>query len=141
MFKKMIFSLGYTYESNPIAEFQTEVNVSSNKQYITSKNLESMQTIFASFSQPWTITDWWTSQVNVNSVWQKIRADYNKKPLSISNINYNISASQSLTFPKNIVVEISGFYQSKALMGTSVTKPFGQLNAGIQKSSPRKTAV
>lgn len=131
--KKLVFSIGYTYESNPIGAFQTEVDVSSNKQYITSKNLKSAQTINASLSLPLTITKWWVSQLNVNTAWQKTDADYKQKPISITNFNYNLSGFQNFTFPKNFAVELSGFYQSAGLFGTSVAKAFGQLNAGIQK--------
>jgi hypothetical protein len=133
VFKKMIFSLGYTFESNSIAAYQTEVNVSSNKQYITTQNFKSIQNINASFSLPFTINNWWFSQLNVNSIWQKIDADYKQKPLSITNFNYNISGFQSFTLHKNFAIELSGFYQSAGLLGTSVARSFGQLNAGMQK--------
>jgi hypothetical protein len=140
VFKKTIFSLGYTFESNSIAAFQTEVDITSNKQYITSKNLKSTQTINASFSLPLTVTNWWFSQLNVNSTWQKIDADYKQKPLSITNFNYNISGFQSFTLPKNFAIELSGFYQSPGLFGASLAKAYGQLNAGIQKKFIRNNS-
>jgi hypothetical protein len=133
LLKRLVFSLSYTYESNTIGDFQTEVDVSSNKQYVTAKNLKSTQSISASFSLPWAITKWWFSQLNLNNSWQKIDADYQQKPLSISNFNYNISGFQSFTLPKNFGIELSGFYQSNGLFGASLSKAFGQLNAGIQK--------
>ncbi len=79
------------------------------------------------------ITKWWFSQLNLNNTWLKIKTDYNQKPISLSNFNYNISGFQSFTLPKNFGIELSGFYQSKGLFGASVTQPFGQLNAGVQK--------
>ena len=140
VFKKMIFSLGYTSESNSIAAFQTEVDVSGNKQYITSKNLKSTKTINASLSLSWTITDWWVSQLNVNTLWQKIDADYKQKPLTITNFNYNISGFQSFTLPKRFAMELSGFYQSSGLFGSSLARAYGVLNAGIQKKFTRNNS-
>ncbi len=133
LLKRFVFSLSYTYESNSIGSFQTEVDVSSNKQIITAKNLKNTQSVNASFSLPLSITKWWFSQINLNNTWQKIQTDYNQKPISVSNIDYNISGFQSFTLPKNFGIELSGFYQSKALFGAAVSQPFGQLNAGVQK--------
>ena len=133
MLKKFVFSLSYTYESNTIADFQTEIDVSNNKQITTAKNLRNTQSINTALSLPITITKWWFSQINFNNTWQKIKTDYNKKPISLTNLNYNISGFQSFTLPQNFGIELSGFYQSRALFGASVSKPFGQLNAGVQK--------
>ncbi len=131
--KKLVFSLGYTFESNSIARFQTEVDVLSNKQFTTPKNLKSTQSINASFSLPWTINKWWFSQINLNNTLQKIEAVYKQKTITFTNFNYNISGFQSFTLPKNLAIELSGFYQSPSLFGTSVAKGLGVLNAGVQK--------
>jgi tRNA A22 N-methylase len=133
LLKRFVFSLSYTNEFNSIGRYQSEVDVSSNKQIVTAKNLKNTQSINASFSLPMSITKWWFSQINLNNTWQKIETDYNKTPISVSNINYNVSGFQSFTLPQNFGIEISGFYQSKALFGASVSQPFGQLNAGVQK--------
>ncbi len=133
MRKRFVFSLGYTYESNSIGSFQSEVDVTSNRQVITSRNINNTQTINASFSLPMSITKWWFSQINLNNTWQKIETDYNKTPISLSIINYNVSGFQSFTLPQNFGIELSGFYQSKAFFGAAVSEPFGQLNAGVQK--------
>ena len=133
LLKKIVFSVGYTYEANSIASFQTEVNAATNQQYIIARNLTSTQSVFGSLSIPVAITKWWFSQLNVVSTWQKVQADYKQKPLSISQFNYNISGFQSFTLPKDYAVELSGFYQSASLFGASPAKPFGALNAGVQK--------
>ncbi len=133
LLKRYIFSLSYTYESNTIARFQSEVDVNNNKQIVTTRNLKIAQNINASFSLPMSITKWWFSQINLNNTWLKIKTDYNKTPITLTTLNYNISGFQSFTLPKNFGIELSGFYQSKGLFGASVRQPFGQLNAGLQK--------
>lgn len=131
--KRFVFSLSYTYESSSIGGYQSEVDVSNNKQIITAKNLHSMKVANASISLPVSINKWWFSQINLNNSWQKIETDYNQTPINITNINYNISGFQSFTLPANWGIELSGFYQSKSLFATALMKPFGQLNVGVQK--------
>ncbi len=133
IYKKLVFSLSYTYESDPIAQFQTEVDVVTNKQYSTSKNLKNIQSVNAVFSLPWTLTPWWFSQLNVNNTWQQIEADYKQRMLKLSNLSYNISGFQSFTLPDNYGIELSGFYQSAGIYGTTVSKGLGALNFGVQK--------
>src|SRR5690606_33480741 len=35
--------------------------------------------------------------------------------------------------PKDLTLEVSGFYNSGSLFGSFVVKPFGSVNAGLQK--------
>lgn len=133
IFKRLVFSTGYTYEANTIADFQTEVNVASNKQYMVAQNLVRTQSINATVSIPFSPTKWWYSQINIVSTWQKVDADYLKTPVSVTQFNYNISGFQSFTLPKNYGFELSGFFQSPSLFGISKANAFGLLNAGIQK--------
>ncbi|MEO7312218.1 MAG: outer membrane beta-barrel family protein [Chitinophagaceae bacterium] len=133
LIKKAVISLGYTYEAQSIASFQTEVNAASNQQYIIARNLTSTQIVFGSLSLPISITKWWFSQLNLNTTWQNVKADYKQKSLAVSKFDYNISGFQSFTLPKDYAIELSGFYQSATLFGASPSRPFGSFNAGIQK--------
>jgi len=51
----------------------------------------------------------------------------------LSQVNYNINATQTFNLHKNWSADISAFYQSKYLDGISVIKGTGSLNAGIKK--------
>ncbi|CAN5885735.1 outer membrane beta-barrel family protein [soil metagenome] len=140
LFKKYVLSAAYTYEANTIGDFQTEVDVTTNKQYLIGKNLKSTRIINASLSLPIAITKWWVSQINLNGTWQKVASDYKNKPVKITNINYNISGFQSFTLPQKFAFEISGFFQSPTLFGASESKAFWQLNAGVQKKFIKNNA-
>ncbi|MEO7044951.1 MAG: outer membrane beta-barrel family protein, partial [Ferruginibacter sp.] len=141
LFRKYVLSVGYTYEANTIGDFQTEVDVATNKQYLIGKNLKSTRVINASLSLPVTITKWWASQININGTWQKVESDYNNKPVELTNLNYNISGFESFTLPRKFSFEISGFFQSPTLSGTSETKSLWQLNAGVQKKFIKNNAA
>jgi hypothetical protein len=131
--KRIVFSTGFTYEAHSIAGFQTEIDVASDKLYMTAKNLVYTKTVNASFSIPFSPAKWWMIQLNVVGNWQKAKADYIEPSVSISQFNYTISGFQSFTLPKNYGLELSGFFQSPALFGIAKGKSFGLLNAGIQK--------
>jgi Outer membrane protein beta-barrel family/Carboxypeptidase regulatory-like domain len=141
LFKKFVFSAGYTYEANSIAGFQTEVNAATNQQYIIARNLTNTHSVFGSVSLPVSIAKWWFSQINLVSTWQKVNADYKQKPLSITQFDYNISGFQSFTLPNDYAIELSGFFQSPSLFGASPSKAFGALNAGVQKKFPNSSST
>ncbi|MET0636678.1 MAG: outer membrane beta-barrel family protein [Chitinophagaceae bacterium] len=137
MIKRFVISAAYTYEDNTIANFQTEINVTANKQFLRAQNLVYTKSINATISLPTTITDWWTSQVNVVATWQKAKADYLEQPITVTQVNYNISGFQSFILPRDYAFELSGFYQSPALFGIGKSRPFGSLNFGVQKKWTR----
>lgn len=131
--KRFVFSVGYTYEKNSIADFQTEVNTATNKQYMVAQNLTRTQSINATFSLPFSPTKWWFSQINIVNTLDQIDADYLKEPVRVKQFSCNISGFQSFTLPKNFAAELSGFFQSPGLFGIAKAKAYGLLNFAVQK--------
>ncbi|HEX8277655.1 MAG TPA: outer membrane beta-barrel family protein, partial [Segetibacter sp.] len=133
LYKNFIFSLTYTYEKDPIASFQTKVDPKTNKQYISAENLNYQKTLNASFSLPFTITNWWNMQNNLTGEWQQIKALYNNAPITVEQKNLQLFSSQNFKLPKDFSIELSGFYQSGGLFGRSIFKSIYSVNFGIQK--------
>jgi hypothetical protein len=127
-----VFSISYTKEDGSIANFQPKLS-KDNKQIYTSENLDNSKTANISISLPFTITKWWNMQNNIQGNWQQINATYNNGPLQIEQKNFNFNSSQNFTLPKNFSVELSGFYYSKYLYGSAVSKSFGMMDFGLQK--------
>jgi hypothetical protein len=140
LFRKLIFSVSYTYVDQPIARFLNEVDSSNNSQVTTSSNLEYSKQAFASVTWPVKVTSWWNSQVSVSVNWQKVKGLVNKEMQELSQVYYYISGSESFTLPWNMSVEVSGWWNSKALFGASVVEPLGTLNVAVQKKFPRIAA-
>ncbi len=130
--KHFSFSVSYTVEDGSIANFQP-TNSNNNKEILSSQNLDNTKTLNLSIAIPITITKWWNMQNNIQGNWQQINASYAKGPFTIEQGNYSFNSSQNFILPKNYSVELSEFYNSKALFGASVVRPFGMANFGIQK--------
>ncbi len=134
MFKKIIFSASYTYESKTISRFQSEVNTSTNVQTTTPQNMNNSQLFYVSASLPVKITQWWSSQLNMAVNWNKLSYNYKNEKQEASNFYYTFSGSQSFTLPKKFSAELSGFFQSRSfIFGGSKIKAFGEINAAVQK--------
>ena len=134
------FSLNYSHENFTIGAFQFKIDPVTNKQYNTAENLKFTESLFATFAIPMKFTNWWKSQLNINSSWIHAVADYIKPETSIKIFNYNLSGFHNFTLSKNINMELSGFYQSKGLFGIAVLKPLGQLNFGTQFKFPKSNS-
>ena len=132
--------MAYTYEISPIANFQTNVDAATNKQFVTAENLTKIQTVNLNVSVPLQITAWWGSQNNFIVTGQQVNAIYQNAPLQFSKMNFNIYSSQNITLSKFLSAELSGFYQSAGLFGTAKFKGLGALNVGLQKSLKKNNA-
>ncbi|MEI8059184.1 MAG: outer membrane beta-barrel family protein, partial [Ferruginibacter sp.] len=132
-FKKNIVSLGYSIENNSIAEFQPSVDIATNKQYVTAENLINVKIVSLSLSLPFNIAKWWTVQNNFIGAWEQINTINKNLPLQLQQVIFNFNSSHSFTLPKEYSMEVSGFYDAGGLFGTSVYKPLGALNFGLQK--------
>ncbi|MGE5106477.1 MAG: outer membrane beta-barrel family protein, partial [Sphingobacteriales bacterium] len=132
LLKSFVFSVSYTKEDGSIANFQPKTST-NNKQILAAENLDNIKTLNISFSLPFTINKWWNMQNNLQGNWQQINAFFSKGPFSIEQKNYSFNTSQNFILPKGYSMELSGFYQSKALFGAYVTQPFGIANFGVQK--------
>lgn len=132
LFKGFIFSASYTKEDGSIANFQPKITA-SNKQVLAAENLDNIKTFNVSISLPFTITKWWNMQNNLQGNWQQINATFSKGPFRLEQANYGINTTQNFNLPKDYSIELSGFYQSKGVFGSYITKPFGIANFGIQK--------
>ena len=55
--------------------------------------------------------------------------------------NLGLNMTQSFILPKDYSIELSGFYQSKALNGLTTFKPFGSLDFGVRKKFSGRDAL
>lgn len=133
VYKKYVFSLGYSYETNSIASFQATVDVNTNKQYLQAENLKSTQIISGIFTIPVTVKKWWTMNNNVTAVWQIIQLDYDNAPTTARRADVTFTSTQSFTMPRDFSAELVAFYQTPSMFGIYRSNSFGVFNAGVQK--------
>lgn len=141
VFKKIVVSLFYTYEKDPITNFTPRVDSATNKQTSVSENQKSNQTGGISLSLPVKVSSWWNMQNNITGTWQKLKGIYDGANLVLQYKNVSINSTQSFKLPKDISIELSGFYNSPTLFGIYKTKAFGWVNLGVQKKLGNKAGT
>lgn len=133
LFKKIVVSLFYTYEKDPITNFTPRIDSVTNSQTSVSENQRSNQSGGISLSLPVRVNPWWTMQNNITATSGKMDGTYEGASLSIRRKDIAINSTQSFTLPKDFSVELSGVFMSPTADGIYKTKAFGWANLGIQK--------
>jgi hypothetical protein len=138
LFKKFIFSVSYTYESNTITNFSPEIDPATNKLTLAAENQESQQTASLIIGLPLTITKWWNMQNNFTGNWTQLNATYKDAPYVLEQMDFNFNTTQSFTLPKNYSIELTAYYQSAGLFGIYKVNAFASTTIGVQKKLPKK---
>ncbi|MCI4669540.1 MAG: outer membrane beta-barrel protein [Bacteroidia bacterium] len=131
--KNLMFSLSYTYEDSSIANFQARIDPETGRQIIAAENLQSTNTLNLTATLPIKITDWWDMIFNLNGTYTQVNLFVDEQLLSLEQPFFSGFSSQKFKLPGGIGLELSGFYRSKVLFGTSVVRPTGLANIGIRK--------
>jgi len=132
-FKSYIFSLQYSQDKNAIFRFQPIVDPETNIMVFTSDNIDKRKTISSTITFPFQITDWWEMQNNLSGNWQKIETEIDEEIFKVSQFGYQFNTTQTFKLPKNITIELSGFYVSPSINGYFNWRARGFVNLGIQK--------
>ena len=132
-FKQYMVQLSFTKEINGIAAFQPSVDSVLNKVVSKAENLDDQYTLAASVSVPLRATSWWNMQYNLTGTWTQINAVYQKNAVRQERAAFNVFSVQSFTLPKQISLEITGYYSSKIADGVRILKPLGKLDIGLRK--------
>ena len=139
--KRLLFSMVYTYEASPIANYAPTVNPVTNKQTFSSENQDSKITWALSIAAPVTVNSWWSMQNNLTAIAQRLDAVYKAQPLQLKQTHVAFNSTQTFSFPKAFTVELNGFFQTGGLFGVYRLKPRGTLNIGVQKKIREKAGV
>ena len=135
---KYFFSVSFSKEDDAITGFQPSTDSVSSKLVLSPENLVNQKTVSVAISIPITVTKWWSMQYNFTGLWQQVNAIYKKAPVMIEQANFQMNGNMNFTLPKAFSIELSGFYQSKAISGIVIIKPLGALDFGIKKKMPDK---
>jgi hypothetical protein len=135
---RFVFSAGYSYVNDPIAQFVPTTNASDNTQLMTSQNMDYSQMANITATIPLRITPWWMSSINLSGNWNKIRGEVNKEMSDFEQVYLNISGAQIFTLPRSLSLEVSGFFVTRSfLFGAMAVDPYGLLNIALQKKFGR----
>jgi hypothetical protein len=131
--KRLIISLSYTNEIDPITNFAPKVDSVTNQQTLAAENQKSKNTFALSLSVPVTVTRRWSIQNNISGFWQEMNAVYRNNPLHIIRKQLVVNSTHTIALPKNFTFEASGYYQSGGFFTMYNLGPRYSLNLGVQK--------
>ena len=132
-FKSFIFSLQYSHDKNAILRFQPQLDPETNILVWTTDNIDKRETVSATITFPFQITDWWEMQNNLSGNWQRIATKYDEDLYKRSQVGYRFNTTQTFKLPKKFTLELSGFYMSPVINGYFNWRARGFVNLGIQK--------
>jgi iron complex outermembrane recepter protein len=99
------------------------------------KNLADGTNVAANVSYPFDITKWWNVRGNVNVYYAQYKAYLEGVNFNLDVAAYNLSLQSTLTFPHDLKVEVSGWYNSPSIWrGTIRTSYMWSTTAGIRKT-------
>lgn len=134
--KNFLLTAEYTRFTHPII-YNLTVQVANNTQLTRPENLDWGQNLSLSFSFPVTLTRWWQLQNSLLGVKQNTQLTQDGNSQQQQQIFGRFTHSETFQLGNGFTAELSGFYQSRSLIGVMVRRPFGVLNVGVKKQLPR----
>ncbi|WP_046757536.1 outer membrane beta-barrel family protein [Kordia jejudonensis] len=125
-------SLSYSY----IADFFARVTEAEgeNRNFLNTRNVADQEVYNLSISYPFKVNSWWRAYANVYGSYSKYTAT-NPAFISIDQETFGFYAQNTFSLPKDIKLEVSGWYSSPSIWGgTYETRSLGSLNIAVQKS-------
>lgn len=115
--KGVSLSAQYTAEDYTIVAFQNRFNPASQTQLIVPDNLKDQRTASLSLAFPLKATDWWKMNFFTTYLWQESTSIEPQGTFTFSQNNFRLNGSQNIALPKGFGLEVSGFYQTRSLVG------------------------
>jgi Outer membrane protein beta-barrel family/Carboxypeptidase regulatory-like domain len=140
-FKKNTVSINYSYDKNPIVDFFPKIDSTSGIATFIPENMDNKTTLSSIITIPIEINSWWTMSLNVMGVLQKISLVFNNSLYRITQNTVQAGITQDLKFPRDYTLEIAGVYHSACFWEAYITKPYGSLDASIQKKLGSKAGT
>ena len=133
--KTINVGLSYSHTSNVITDV---VLTSGDKSFATQRNFNSYNVYNVDLNTPYTITKWWSGDVDFNGFYQQYKADtVAGSNVSKSKAAFQAKATETFLF-SNFKAEVTGTYSSATVDGVAAVKPYYGVDAGISRSFDHK---
>ncbi|MEO5998927.1 MAG: outer membrane beta-barrel protein [Chitinophagaceae bacterium] len=132
-FHKKILSISYSQEIRPITNYLPKTDAATNIRSYSAENQKNLLTFTTAVTIPINFFTWWTSQVNLSAVHQVMNVYIKETVNEIKQQYIMATLSQTFALPNDVSVEASGSFNSGGFFGIFIRKPYGAVNAGIQK--------
>jgi hypothetical protein len=137
---KYVTSIGYSHIKDYFAQI---IDTTSNKSFITQKNLAEQNIFSLNFSAPVTITKWWNAFATFNGYHSAYKANFGSgKILNVNVDAFSIYSQQTFSVKNGPTFELSGFFNSPTVWGgTFKSKALGFIDVGVQQLILKKAGT
>lgn len=138
MFKqKYIAVLGYSRTVDGIDEFLL-LNPESKVTTSTNRNLANQNTYSLNLTLPFDPVKWWNTSNNISLYYNQYRIKDSAVAFTNERFAYNFNTTNTFTLPKDIKLELGGWFESANVYGIFKAKAMWAMNAGVQKQIFKK---
>ncbi|SDZ99968.1 outer membrane beta-barrel protein [Pedobacter hartonius] len=134
-YKKTInATFGYSHTSDVIS-FVVIADTARKTLAASNENLAELNSYNLNISSPLSLARWWNTNTNLTVFYNKFNApDLLATPFSSGKLSFNFNTTQTFTVTPTFNVELSGFYHSKSVNGTTAESEQHSIDLGFSKS-------
>ena len=133
-YKNMLTTtFSYTAVNDMINE-QLEQIDSTHTTYVRRSNLAQQRSLTLSMSAGLPVTKWWRINAYAQGSYNKFKGYINQGVLDVHGASFNANMQNQFTIPKGWSMELSGYFNSKAIYGTVVGLPQGSADFAVSKN-------
>jgi len=137
--KSIVFRVEYTHEDSTITGFQGKVDPETNLQVLAAVNMSYSKNWNATMMIPAHPALWWDMQYNITGNWEFLKGYFDGVLFQNDIPSARLFSTQTFKFPKEVVCELSGFYNTPALFGTGRVQAMWMVNVALQKKNGEST--
>ncbi|NNV54189.1 TonB-dependent receptor [Limnovirga soli] len=119
---------------NDIIQQVLEQNDSTFTTFVRQSNIAKQESFTLSVNAGFPVTKWWTTNIYAQANHNAFEGYVNNGNIKVDGYGFTTNISNQFKFNKGWGMELSGFYRSKMVEGTVISKPMGVVNMGISKS-------
>ena len=131
--QKYLATLGYSQTNNVINEY-LYIDKTTKGTISTNRNLGVQRTYTLNLTLPFDPVKWWNTSNNVSIYYNKYNIRDTVKDFSTEKLTWNFNTTNTFTLPKDIKIELSGWFNAPNVYGIWVSKAMWAMNAGVQKT-------
>lgn len=129
----LLTSVQYAWEDHSIAPFQNRIDPEQNFQVVLPENIRGRHQLIGMLAFPFQLTDWWTSQNSLTARWEQVSGFSSETEVSHDRPSFRLTATQNLSLPFDLDLEVSGYYQSAMLLGLMTQEPAWIVDLGLRR--------
>ena len=136
--KNAVFvTLNYNHTTDAITQVLQQENATQTT-FQTTVNLNQIKNYSVNLSAPVPVTEWWTANVNLTSFYNRIESPFSEGGfIDNDQFSYTANVQNTFTLPKDIKLELSGYYNSPMLYGMFEISEQYQMDIGATKTFGR----